>query len=157
MVIEMKIKIIPVVIILMLISSISFGQNISNISLINEIADKDEATFEDGIRFVMLLTGKNPASFQENIVKLNNEGITQGIQLDKDSPLRRGVLSLMLARHLDLKDSLLYKIFKTQRYAYRACVANDLMHYEGSEWDKLSGGELVEIMAKASDFSGGNE
>jgi hypothetical protein len=157
MVTIMKIKIIPVIIILLLISSISFGQNITNITFINEIADKEEATFEDGIRFIMMLTGKNPIAFQENIVKLNNEGITQGIQLAKDSPLRRGVLSLMLARHLNLKDSLFYKIFKTERYAYRACIANDLMHYEGSEWDKLSGGELVEIMTKASDLSGGNE
>jgi hypothetical protein len=156
MAIKMK-TIITFALIFIFISTLSFPQNITNIGFINEIADKDEATFEDGVHFFMLLTGKSPGPFQENIVKLNNAGITEGIQQTKDLPLRRGVLSLMLARYLNLKDSLMYRIFKTERYAYRACIANDLMHYNGSEWDKLSGGELIEIMNKASDFSGGNE
>ena len=31
------------------------------------------------------------------------------------------------------------------------------MSYDGSEWDTLSGGELVEIMTKVSEMTGGNE
>ncbi len=153
----MKQIIIPFTLICIFVSTLSFGQNISNIVFINEIADKDEANYDDGVRFFMLLTGRKPGSFEENIVKLNNEGITQGIQLTKDSPLRRGALALMVARYLNLKDSFFYRIFKTERYAYRACIASDLMNYEGSEWDRLSGGELIEIMTKVSDLSGGNE
>jgi hypothetical protein len=140
-----------------LFSSHLFAQNIANIEFINTVADKDKASFADGILFFIMTTGKKAQSFEENIKILNKAGITSGITLTKDSPLRRGALALMLARHLNLGDLLLYKIFRTERYAYRACAANNIMSYDGSEWDTLSGGELVEIMTKVSELTGGNE
>jgi hypothetical protein len=140
-----------------LFSSQLFAQNIANIEFINTVADKDKTTFADSVHFFMLTAGKKIQSFDENMKVLNREGITSGINLVKDSPLRRGALALMLARYLKLGDSLLYAIFKTERYAYRACAANNIMSYDGSEWDTLSGGELVEIMTKVSEMTGGNE
>ena len=144
--------------ILFLYSGQVFSQNaITHIDFINEVADKNQTTFEDGVYFFVMVMGKNPGSFEKNINYLNKEGLTKGINLQKDSPLRRGAFALMMARHLDLQDSLLFLIFKTERYAYRVCAANGIMSYEGSEWDTLSGGELIEIMTKVSELSGGNE
>jgi hypothetical protein len=134
-----------------------FAQNTSNITIINEIADKDQVTYSDGVYFFLLIMGKTPGSFDNNIETLNQEGITTGIALNEDSPLRRGALALMMARHLNLNDSLLFMIFKTERYAYRSCIANGIMNQNGSEWDKISGGELIEIMTRVSDLTGGNE
>ena len=142
---------------LILFASQVFSQNTSNITFINEIADKDEASFADGVYFFLLIMGKTPESFDQNIDTLNQEGITAGIELEEDSPLKRGALALMMARHLNLKDSLLFMMLKTERYAYRSCIANGIMHYNGSEWDKISGGELIEIMTRVSDVTGGNE
>jgi hypothetical protein len=139
------------------ISTQLFAQNIANIEFINTVADKDKTTFADGVQFFMLTAGKKVQSFEENMKVLNREGIASGINFIKDSPLRRGALALMLARYLKLGDSLLYTIFKSERYAYRACVASNIMSYDGSEWDTLSGGELVEIMTKVSELTGGNE
>ena len=108
-----------------LFSSQLFAQNIANIEFIgNTVADKDKSTFADSVHFFMLTAGKKIQSFEENMKVLNKEGITSGINLIKDSPLRRGALALMLARYLKLGDSLLYAIFKNERYAYRACAAN---------------------------------
>lgn len=141
-----------------LFSTLSFAQNTErNINFINDIADKDRTTFGEGVHFFVMIMGRTPGSFEKNINYLNKEGITKGIDLKKDSPLNRGAFALMMARHLDLKDSFLYMIFKTERYAYRVCVANEIMSHEGSEWDTLSGGELVEIMTRVSELSGGNE
>ncbi len=142
---------------IILFSSQLYAQNISNIELINSVADKETATFSDGVTFFLLVMGQTPKSFEQNIAFLNSEGITKGIALKKDSPLRRGAFALMMARHLDLGDSLLYRIFKTERYAYRACAASEIMSYDGSEWDILSGGELLEIITKVSEITGGNE
>jgi hypothetical protein len=133
------------------------AQEASGIARINEIADKDLATYADGVYFLVLLLGKTPVSFNENLDILNQNGITLGIVSEENSPLNKGAFSLMMARHLNLNDSLLYKIFKSKRYAFRACVANGLMSENGSEWDKISGGELIEIVTKVSDLTGGNE
>jgi hypothetical protein len=140
-----------------LISSQLSAQNIQHIEFINNVADKDKALYSDGINFFLLITGKKIQSFEENIRALNREGITTGITLTKNSQLRRGALALILARYLKLGDSLLYRIFGTERYAYRACAAKEIMSYDGSEWETLSGGELVEIMTNVSELTGGNE
>ena len=36
-------------------------------------------------------------------------------------------------------------------YAFRACVAHGIMDHDGSEWDKISGEELIEIMSKVTE------
>lgn len=138
-------------------SSFLSAQNITNIDFINTTADKDTASFEDGVHFFMLTSQKKIQSFEENMKLLNKEGITTGINYAKTAGLKRGALALMIARYLKLTDSLFYAVFNTQRYAYRACAANNIMSYDGSEWDILSGGELVEIMTKVSEKTGGNE
>ncbi|MBN2402827.1 MAG: hypothetical protein JXN64_10560 [Spirochaetes bacterium] len=140
-----------------LVSSHLFAQNIANIEFINNIADKNKTTFENGIHFFMLTAGKKVQSFEDNMKLLNREGITSGINYSKESPLKRGALALMIARYLKLGDSIFYAIFKTERYAYRACAANNIMSYDGSEWDTLHGSELIEIMTKVSELTGGDE
>jgi hypothetical protein len=44
----------------------------------------------------------------------------------------------------------MYSIFGTERYAYTSCVSLKLMGGGKSEWDYLSGSELIEIMSKVS-------
>ncbi len=151
-----KLTVIIISFIILLASQLS-AQNIPNIDFINKVSDKEKTTFEDGIHFFMMTAGKRIQSFDENMKVLNREGITSGINFTKDSPLRRGVLAKIIARYLMLGDSLMYFIFGTERYAYRICAANNIMSYDGSEWDTLSGGELVEIMTKVSELTGGNE
>jgi hypothetical protein len=63
----------------------------------------------------------------------------------------------MIARYLDLKDLLLYRLFKIERYAYQACVAAEIMEANRSEYDKLSGEELIEIMSTVDEIKRGAE
>jgi len=127
-----------------------FPQGMKNIAFINELADRDEVTLGHAVRFFLLTVGAKTQSFERNIRTLNRYGIMEGITIEKDKPLSRGTLALMIARYLDLKGSLLYITFNIGRYAYRACVAEGIMHYSGSEWDLISGGELIEIMSIVS-------
>lgn len=133
------------------------AQDISNLTFINELADRKSVTFEEAVRFFVLATGERPGNFKKNIRILQTKDLLKDIDEKKDSKLRRGVISLMISSYLDLKDSLLYKFFKTERYAFRACVANGIMHYNGSEWDIIGGGELIEIMDRVTEMSGGKE
>ncbi len=121
-----------------------FGQEIN---FINEISGKKVVTFGDGVRMYMYTLGKAPAGFDADVKTLKSMNLLRGQNYEKDAPLRRGMLALMIARHLKLKGSLFYLMFDTQRYAHRACVADKIMAVNTSEWDTLTGDELLEVMA----------
>lgn len=122
------------------------------INFINTLGEKKVATYDDALQIFMMEMGKPSGGFTANKRYLDRYGITIKMDYKKDHPLRRGILCKMIARYLDIKDSLFYLIFKTERYAFRACASRGLMDANNSEWDKLSGEELLEIMLKVSDF-----
>lgn len=111
------------------------------------LGEKKQATVEDAVTLYTYLLGKIPGTFKANVDNLKKEAILKASKdYRPDQRLRKGLLAGMIARHLKLKDSLLYLIFGTDRYAHRACIADAIMETEGSEWDPLSGDQLIEIM-----------
>lgn len=139
----------------MLFTPLLHAQNMQQLQFIHQLADKQEATFNDAVTFMTIAIGMEPKDFTTNLQILKNRNIARGMSYSAADPVRRGALSLMIARYLDLSDSLLYLVFGSERYAYRACVADGIMGHEGSEWDRLSGGELIEIMNIAIEHAGG--
>jgi len=132
-------------IILLLFSIISLG-TAQEINFINALAEKKVVTFEDGVKMYLYTLGKVPAGFEANVAALKGLKLLKASTYDKDKPLRRGMLALMVARHLKLKGSFFYLLFDTQRYAHRACVAENIMAASTSELDKMTGDELLEVM-----------
>jgi hypothetical protein len=49
----------------------------------------------------------------------------------------------------------MYLIFDTERYAYKACIANGIFSPGGSENDKMTGPELIDLLSRISDLKGG--
>lgn len=131
-----------------------FSQDMNNIIFINDVADKEAATFGDAVKFFILTMGRKSRSYEKNIKYLHAKGIVESVNKETNTPLRRGTLSLMIAKYLNLRDSLLFMIFEIERYAFKACVANGIMDYLCSEWDIISGGELIEIMTNVSERQG---
>lgn len=117
------------------------------VNIINQIGDKKQATFGDAVFLYIITLGVIPSSFDVNVNILKNKNILPKKNYKQDKPLRKGTLALMIAKHLKLEDSLMYLIFKFPRYAHRACIAYGLMPVDGSEWDILTGEELLEIIA----------
>jgi hypothetical protein len=134
-------------------------QTIKNVTFVHEIAEKDAVSFGDAVRFLVLILGKEPTNtLAGDLNILKGAGITAGLNYTENISMKKGMLALIIADYLKLGDSLFYMIFKTQRYAFRACIANDIMDYDASEYDSISGGELIEIMSKVSErASGGKE
>lgn len=131
------------------------SQDISEITAITGIADKPSATFSDAVNLLVIVSGEKA---QGDVMKTSGiQNVIRGMNYKASDPLRRGALALMIARHLELRGTLLYSIFRTERYAYKVCVKNHVMDSDGSEWDRLSGGELVEIMRKVSAKKGGGK
>jgi hypothetical protein len=132
----------------LLLWTFGFSQEMN---FVNELADKKAVTFGDAVTMYMYTLGKVPAGFNADVKTLKAMNLLKAVHYDKDKTLRRGMLALMVARHLKLKGSLFYLMFDTQRYAHRACVAAKIMDANSSELDKMSGDELLEVMAIVSD------
>ncbi len=129
--------------VLFLMAAPGFTQELN---YINELSEKKATTFEDAVKMFIYTLGKTPAGFDADVNTLKGARILKGDTYNKEAPLRRGMLALMAARQLKLTGSFLFLIFDTERYAHRACVAADLMDVNSSEWDPLTGDELLGIM-----------
>jgi hypothetical protein len=121
------------------------------INFVNALAEKKVVTFDDGIKIYMYTLGKVPAGFDADVKTLKDMKLLKAKSYDKNKPFRRGMLALMIARHLKLKGSLFFLVFDTQRYAHRACVAEKIMDVNTSELDLMSGDELLEVIAVVSE------
>ncbi len=136
---------------LLLCSQKIFSQDMGNIAFINAVADKQEVTNKEAVKFFLLIIGEAPQTYDINLNTLKSqELIDMNADIPGDMPLKRGLLASMIARKLNLSDSLLYLLLDFERFALRACKADDIMQYNTGEYDVISGGELIEIMTAMS-------
>ncbi len=127
------------------------AQDAGNITFINTMADKPEVTLEDAFKFFIMIIGTSPQAYDGNLSELKNQNlIDQGFNIAGSALLKRGLLASMIARKLNLSDSLLYHLLDIERFALRACIGDDIMQYDTSVHDTISGGELIEIMTAVS-------
>jgi len=133
------------------------AQDMGSLAFINDLADKKTATFGDAVKLFVVTLDRNSAGFRQDLNVLKKAGVATGYDIKEKAPLRKGVVARMAARYLKLDDSLWYDLFGTERYAFRACVAAEIMIVDGSEWDTVSGEELIEIMRRVGDRSGGEQ
>ena len=126
------------ILLLSVLSVSGIAQDISQIIFINELDGKTVANYGDALRMF---------GFQE---RTSDSYMLKGY--NNDARLTKGMASLMTARFLQLKKSTMYRIFGTERYAYRACVADKLFSIDGSENDLMSGLELIELFSKINKF-----
>ncbi|MCX7679632.1 MAG: hypothetical protein N2316_10495 [Spirochaetes bacterium] len=132
-------------------------QSVADIEFINHVADLPTARVNDAVTLFTMFYGTHKRDFHTNVAFLRTKGIILPKTVKSDDPLRRGTLALMAAQYLKLSDSFMYRIFSTKRHAVVACIADGIMVLSGSEWDILSGGELVEVMRKIAEKSGGTK
>ena len=130
------------ILLLMVLSASLTAQDISPLLYINELDAKKTATYGDALRMFR---------FQVRTVPGSKEYMLKGYF--DDFPLTKGVISLMVARYLGLNKSLLFNIFGTERYAYKACLADKLFSELGSENDLMSGADLIELFTRIDEFN----
>lgn len=134
------------------------GQGLGSLVFIHELGEKKIATVDDAFRIFLLTIEKNPGTFKNNMMVLSKMDLIKRTDYIKNEPVRRGLVAYMVAKHLKLKDSLMYLVFGTERYAHRACAAEDIMTFNQSPRDLLSGDELIEIMGLVGrKLEGGDE
>ena len=127
------------------------SQNMNSLQFINSIADKEEVTVGEAVKLFLMITENKSGSFEENVKYLKSAKVLDSdFNTGANDALKRGLLAKMIAKKLNLKDSLLGLILPFERYAHKACIAENIMQTDTSEWDAISGGELIEIMTAVS-------
>ena len=139
-----------ILLMLFLFPMTSFSQGkLNSLNFTEKLGSKKTVTIKDGVTFFMFVLNKKPGNFNKDVAELQKLGILKKKkkEYNEDSHLRLGFLSNMIVRYLKLDDSMMYQIFKSDRYAYRICTAEGITSEGASEWNKLSGEELIEIMS----------
>lgn len=142
----------------LLIISGAGAQGMGSLTFIENLGNKKAATLGDAVTFYLLTLDKPSQGFKADVKALERLGVLKPGSLaeyGQKKVLRKGVIAGMVARHLKLRNSLWYIVSGFDRYAYRACVDAKIMPPQGSEWDKVSGEELIEIMRRVGERSGG--
>jgi len=137
---------------ILILSVTASSQDITQITFINELDNKVQATYGDALIVFKLQSGSTVALKKGKSTAVDS--FTLSGYNEKDI-LTKGMASLMTAKYLDLDGSFLYLIFGTERYAYKACIANNIFVPGGSENDKMTGPELIELLSRISDLKGG--
>jgi len=125
------------------------AQDMGQIEWLSDLDQKKTAVYGDAIRLFALQEGRH------SVKPLTGTGIELDGYSQGDT-LTKGMLAKMTARYLDLGGSIMYSIFGTERYAFRACIANGIMRADGSENDIISGPELLEVIGRVSEIKGEN-
>lgn len=149
----MKINIIYLTVLFtLLFFSTAYTQDMGQLDFIHSLDSKASATYGDAVKLFTASSGGRAGSFSSESAWLNEKGIA--LDYSEDARLTRGMAALMTAKYLNLKGSFMYLLFNSERYAYRACIADSLMPGDASELDILSGPELLELMSLISDRKG---
>jgi hypothetical protein len=115
----------------------AYAQAFDEIGFLDTLGKKNKANVSDALAlFSLVFEKKQPAKADT----ANNV------------PLKKGFIALKVAQYLNLTDSIIYTLFRKERYAFRVCAAHKLLNEDGSENDLMSGEELIEFLRLASEY-----
>ncbi|MGB4269350.1 MAG: hypothetical protein WBK20_09230 [Spirochaetota bacterium] len=135
---------ISMIVLFLFVATAAFAQSAM---LAIQLAQKPIATVEDAVTLFMLSTEGKSAGYAKDANTLHTKGILPKVY-DPDTPCTMGLLAYMMAKHANIKHSLMFNIFKSQRYAVFACIAAGYLPSNAGEHSKLSGVELLEVMGR---------
>jgi hypothetical protein len=126
-----------------------YGLFCSQVEFINNLLEKKTALFSDCITSFCYLKGIDASSdFQSNLKELNKTVKFVPLNIKGNKELTIGDFSLLAAEYLDLKTVLLFIASNSPRYATRELIEINILPLNTSEWEKVSGVELIKLMQR---------
>lgn len=121
-------------------------------SLAYELASERWCTNNQACAMVLMLVDDEDSSksFDARLAALQSKGFVEpGWSLVANDPVTKGTLGYMLYRALDIEGGVMIQVLPLRRYGYREVVHAGLM-LRGSEYEPLTGPEVVGIMGRAA-------
>jgi hypothetical protein len=143
----MKKFIVPV---LFMICIFSFSDEIEFTS---GIYDKQVVTFTDGVTMYCYMY-KLPVDtdFSKNVESLKGSIKYFPAKYDADTVFTIGDFSLFAMQYLKLNSGMFYLAARNGRYATRELMIRNIIPFNTSEYEKISGQELVTLIQKVVDY-----
>lgn len=129
----------------------------ASVTLLQDLSGKRSAVVSDAVLLFSTQEGFAAKDFSSACDFLIEKKILKKRDYSPDEPLSRGLVAGMTARVLGLRGSLLFLITDADRYACAACAAEGIMKGDVSEYDRISGPELVDIIGTVSSKGDSNE
>lgn len=132
---------------------LSFYINAEQADFFSKLSEKEFATFSDCVTAYCYFNQIDVKDdFEENINNLKTIIPKMPKKYNADDMLTTGDFSLLTAQHLGLKSGLFYLATKTGRYAARELYIIGIIPLNTSEYEKISGLELIEYLQKVVEY-----
>jgi len=121
---------------------------------LNVLSEKKNAAFEDCITsFCYLYELEVKEDFNENIEMLKQKIKHFPKKYSKENLLTIGDFSVFAAQYINIKSGIFYMAGKNGRYASRELMIINIIPLYTSEWNKISGLELIRLLQKVDDYA----
>jgi len=139
-----------IIIVLLFFNFLIFSDQIE---FINELTTKKYVTMSDLIiSFCYLYNIEVSTDFETNVKSLSKFIAKLPKKLNKDRVITMGDFSLIAAQYLKLKSGLFYLATKSGRYALRELMLVNIIQTNTSEFEKISGEELLKYLEKVIEY-----
>lgn len=136
-----------------LILTLTLRAKADEITFLDELAEKEYATYSDLLRsFCYLHNLEVSEDDGENYLKLLElmPGVRKYMHYEKAATV--GQFSTMAMEYLKIKSGIFYMATKRGRYAARELMLLNIVDYNTSEYEKISGIELIRYIRKVVEY-----
>lgn len=144
---------IKTLLIIALFFTISLTVKADEISFLDELADKEQATYSDLLRIFCYLHNLEVSEDDgENYLKLLElmPGVRKYLHYEKAATV--GQFSTMAMEYLKIKSGIFYMATKKGRYAARELMLLNIVDHNTSEYEEISGIELIRYIRKVVEY-----
>ncbi|OHD16859.1 MAG: hypothetical protein A2086_12370 [Spirochaetes bacterium GWD1_27_9] len=122
-------------------------------SFIDDLSTKKNATFSDCVKmFCFMYNVEVTDEFSQNVKNLSKfvKYFPKGYSANKK--LTVGNFSLFAVQYLKINGGLFYLATKSGRYATRELIFRDILLFNTSEYEEISGVDLIRFIHKVVDY-----
>jgi hypothetical protein len=129
----------------------------TQINFIDNLYQKKVISFSDGIAVFCYFTKVDVKNdFEENVKSLKNVFKYFPVKYSKDKNFTVGDFSLFAIQYLKIKSGIFYLATKNGRYASRELIIRNIIPFNTSELNVLSGEQLLSYLQKVVEYEENN-
>lgn len=138
------------IILVLFICSFIYGEQAD---FFTQLSEKEYATFSDCVvSYCYFRNIQVTDNFDKNVMALQEQITKMPKNLSEDKSLTVGDFSMLTAQHLNIKSGLFYLASKAGRYASRELFQLNIIPLNTSEFEKISGLELIQLLQKVVEY-----
>ena len=126
----------------------------NQVEFLNQLCEKEKASFSDCIKCFCYLNNIDTSDdFEDNVTNLQKHIQYMPKKYSENKTATIGDFSLLAIQFLNIKTGIFYLITKSGRYASRELNQLNIIPFNTSEWQEISGIELIRLLQKVDEYA----